>query len=196
MLLGSLLALNAVGCGDDKKKSAIDDYRPSKEVGGPDGGDNGGDNGSDSTGSVTGGTRVEVTDAPRCAADVANTPGIDCPGYVSCGGDLMSPHVCPTATHSCCVSGLPSEDTVNCYEGKTACRGPEARNPCDGPEDCTGGRVCCVTPPNAQVITECRAAADCDERSEGTVFCHTDADCPSGKLCAPPSIARWWGFCN
>lgn len=192
MGFGLVLFLGAASCADNAKPADDDPV----EDAGKDPVDSGTTGGSDGGKSTGGGPRKAVEDAPNCEGDNASTPGIDCADYVACGGTGDAPHVCPSKTHSCCVSGLPTQDTVNCFEGTSACQGPESKTPCDGPEDCSGGKVCCVTPPSTQVITECRPAADCDEPSEGTVFCHTDNDCPGGKSCAPPTIAGWWGFCS
>ncbi len=179
-VLGVAWLALASGCGDDKK---ADKEKPLAT-------DAGGDDAVDS------GTADDAGEVPTCADDVAMTPGIECKAFVACGGTLAEPQVCPRATHTCCVSGVPSKDTVNCHLGTSACTGSETVTPCDGPEDCGNGQVCCVSPISAQVTTECRAPDKCDDASEGIMFCHTDADCPGGKTCVPPTFASWWGFCS
>lgn len=160
-------------------------------------------NGGNSTGNNTGdddanggssnstGERMPVTDADNCAEDVATTPGIDCKGVVACGGTPAEPHACPLATHTCCVTGIPTAENVTCYTGKDSCEGSEGVTPCDGPEDCGDGDVCCVTLTPAP-RTACVPASDC----QGTVFCHTDDDCKAGQSCPESSISPFWGYCN
>lgn len=193
----------SASCGDSAKPKAddtpnddADAGKVEKDSGTSNGGNTGDDNNGKDNGGTTGSTRIAITDAPNCAGDDPTTPGSECDDVVTCGGSQDDPHACPLDTHTCCVSGPPAETTVNCYEGKAACKGIESTTPCDGSEDCGQGSICCVTPPGAVVITECRAFADCDEPSEGTIFCHSDADCPEGKACSSPETATWWGFCN
>lgn len=63
---------------------------------------------------------------------------------------------------------------------------------CDGPEDCTGGNVCCVVsglPP----VNECRPAAMCEgsgSLQEPLRICNTSADCPAGSGCCESATLR------
>jgi hypothetical protein len=190
-----VLLLAAVACGDDDNSDDgggnTGDGDNTGNSTGNNTGDDGGENTGNSTGNNTGERGDPVTDAENCADDVATTPGIDCKGYVACGGDVASPHACPTATHSCCAAGFPSEETVNCYEGKNACTADETITPCDGPDDCSDGEVCCVNI-GASASTECTPSADC----AGFSLCHTADDCDPGESCKAFSMAAFWSFCG
>jgi hypothetical protein len=99
-------------------------------------------------------------------------PSPPTPGEVQCG--FAASESCPVA-QGCC-GGLQATDTPMCL-GTTQCHGPQIR--CDGPEDCAGGMVCCVTQlgfNRAGDRIEC--AASCD-----FALCHSDADCPAGQVC-------------
>jgi hypothetical protein len=185
-----LVTVSVVGCGGDDKDNTGDNTGGNNTGNGTGNNTNGGD---DAGNSGNTGDRVQVTDAENCAEDDPVTPGIDCKGFVACGGDQASPHACPVATHSCCASDFPSEETVNCFEGRSACTPDETHTPCDGPEDCdTPGDVCCVKigPP---ATTVCTAATACDG---GFTLCHTADDCPPGGTCDAFSRAAFWSFCG
>lgn len=192
-----VLVLATSACGDDKKGKDVSTAKPEPDAGKtpePDGGESNGG----TTGETGGRKWVLDKDAPNCADDDLTTPGSECASIVSCGGTAAEPYACPLETHTCCGFDVPSAKSVHCYEGTG--RGCPERGipaPCDGPEDCENGDICCVTPPGEMLPkTLCRALAECDEVSEGTVFCHTDADCPAGKSCAPTDKAPFWAFCG
>lgn len=189
-----VLMLAASACGDDKKGKDVSTAKPEPDAGQtPDEPDAGG---GSTGGSTAGKIWKAVEDGPNCAEDDLSTPGSECPGVVSCGGTAAKPHACPLKTHTCCGYGIPSQANANCYEGD-ACKGLGAKAPCDGAEDCSNGDICCVTPPGERApMTLCRPLADCDEKSEGTIFCHTDADCPAGSSCGSGKDSPFWGFCE
>ncbi len=186
------LVLAASACGEGK--TGKDAGTPEPDAAEPDGSDAGGE----STGGATGGKKwIQIRNAPNCADDDLTTPGSECVNIASCGGNAATPHACPLDTHTCCGSGEPSQEHANCYEGTNACPGLGAPVPCDGPEDCQNDNICCVTPPGKVApMTECRPLADCDQKTEGSIFCHSDADCPEGTSCASNAKSPFWGFCG
>ncbi len=191
-----VLAIAGFSCGSDD--AVEDDGRPQIEPdanakGGMQNGAHGEEDAGSSGGSGgTAGARVALTNLSSCDDDDPSTPGSECPAEVACGGTADAPHACPSATHACCAAGFPSEDTVNCYEGASACMAQETQATCDGPEDC-GGEACCFTfAPTPKM--GCMPVADCDVA--GTILCHEDADCPIGKICEPHKNSPWWGYCG
>lgn len=125
--------------------------------------------------------------------------GNSCPGVVTCQ-DTSGPGTEVLA----CV--LRSEDgsTVNrcCIDfgphnscRPSACSLTQGEASCDGPEDCSGGRVCCrdTIGTGTSCQTSCGSAAN--------QLCHTDADCPGNTRCLSGTggalnTHKWWGFCR
>lgn len=134
-----------------------------------------------------GGGKAPVGDNPK-------TPGNDSAEATACSDSAS----CDYASHSCCVSGV---GKAQCVEGDTCPKGgliPPARTVCDGPEDCSGGKVCCVAVNANGAKNSCQNS--CSEVS-GLVgvwqLCHTDDDCPSDKnACAADDTFPFWGFCG
>lgn len=141
------------------------------------------DSGSPST-TDTGSTPVTET---------ASTPGTDAgstttetgtgtgeSGKVICGDKGL---VCD-ATTPCCISYSPiSGSTYAC--NKTCTGFGKVSVPCDGPEDCTGGMVCCFRFDGfTSASAKCEASTACKggTRNEA-VSCHTNADCGDGMTC-------------
>ncbi len=114
--------------------------------------------------------------------DKLDTPGNDCADAVGC---REAPE-CGLDTSSCCVPGF-DVDNVKCIDGLTCGEGI-SRASCDGPEDCAG-RACCVD----IVMGTAACVANC---GTNPALCHTDADCPSPKVCIPGGSFTWWGVCN
>jgi hypothetical protein len=148
------------------------------------GGSSGGTSGGETSGGGSGGTT-----AP--GDDVA-TPGDDRNTSVSCGGMLGAEIPCDLASESCCVTGFAS-DAATCHAGTACTAGTGNRAVCDGPEDCSGGQVCCVDIVNG--TTACINAATCPLTAPFQM-CHSDADCPAGQTCGSEATFKWWGYCS
>lgn len=151
-----------------------------------------GSTGTDNTGSngdADGGTTGVVDEA-----DDPSTPGNDSPEATACT-DTVS---CGYASQSCCVSGV---GDAECIDGNTCPAGgliPAARTVCDGPEDCDGGKVCCVAVNPTGATNSCEdSCADVSGLIGVWQLCHTDDDCPSDKgSCAADDTFPFWGFCG
>ena len=79
-----------------------------------------------------------------------------------------------------------------CVRGSSICAPYEPS--CDGPEDCTGEKACCVDPAlgkeyGPRATTDCSSRRRCLDRF-GAIACHTDEDCPSDMTCTDPSLAK------
>jgi hypothetical protein len=64
---------------------------------------------------------------------------------------------------------------------------------CDGPEDCTPQKACCLTPEWGRDFGP-KAASECTSQSScfahlGHLACHSDTDCPSDMRCGDSSLA-------
>ena len=112
---------------------------------------------------------VTLTAVPR--VDLPGTPGDDRDDRVTCPG-ASSSNCAP-----CCrrVNAAGSCDVTDAV----SCTGPNGASflRCDGPEDCSGGEVCCGSPGDDHV---CVDAADCNPRARA---CHGRADCPLADAC-------------
>jgi len=78
-----------------------------------------------------------------------------------------------------------------CIRGTSQCAPFQAV--CDGPEDCTTGKVCCVSPESGHEYghisaSQCASSAYCISRL-GHIACHTDEDCPKDMGCSDTSMA-------
>ncbi len=133
---------------------------------------------------------------PSDCKDDPATLGNDCPGVVTCTDAVDA---CSLATQNCCVKAYDAKK-VSCNEG-TACDGL-ASAACDGPEDCGGGQVCCisVTLKGAGADIDHRCVSDATQCSGGlitnSVMCHTDDDCESPKACQKIGNLPFWGSCK
>ncbi len=81
--------------------------------------------------------------------------------------------------------------TPDCIRGTSGCA-PFAAV-CDGPQDCTDGKVCCVSPESAQEYGT-KSASHCYSKSYcigrlAHIACHSDGDCPDGMTCSDRSLA-------
>lgn len=139
--------------------------------------------------------RVEALEGVECDDDDPTTPGSECAGMIACGGTTEAPFGCPSSTHSCCGVGFPSDETVTCYEGANRCLAEESDAPCDGPEDCPGAQICCVSP-LPDLVTHCAEDTGCNMAQGFSIFCHDDDDCPQGKSCIAVQSAPFWAFCG
>ena len=133
-----------------------------------------------------------------CTDSNKSTRGNTCPGVVTCGNAVEA---CSLTTQNCCVTDY-KPDAASCNEGST-CKGL-ASAACDGPEDCSGGQVCCISvslttsAPFAAIQHRC--VADASKCTGGglvnRLLCHTDAECAAGEGCEPIGNLPWWGICK
>lgn len=86
---------------------------------------------------------------------------------INCGG-----LTCDMNTQECCSDFVMGVLTLTC-ETQGAC--PGAVVTCDGPEDCSGGDVCCAQ----------QQGIECAPTCGGLVLCANQNDCPSGSMCCP-----------
>lgn len=91
---------------------------------------------------------------------------------------------CDPTSEVCCA-----EDPVQCMT-LAACEAllgvPVS---CDGPEDCSDGKRCCLMPDALHV-------ARCDDGAQGCMawLCHTDPDCNAGEACCWGGAINLWEF--
>ena len=110
------------------------------------------------------------------------------PGQVTCGTAT-----CNVPSQTCCTTLFPQGQSC----AATCSGGTSARGDCDGPEDCSGGELCCA--PSG--FSDLSMGTTC-ESSCGTRFrmCQTDADCPGGQSChtcePPMGMGNVVGLCN
>jgi len=84
----------------------------------------------------------------------------------------------------CCVSSPATQSTAgHCCE-VTACA--EVAFQCDGPEDCTGGQVCC----GIGYSTSCMEEGECFG-ANAFLLCRTNDDCRIGMQCIPAYPETW-----
>jgi hypothetical protein len=85
-------------------------------------------------------------------------------------GVLCAQALCSTQ-FGCCTGG--GGAAPSCMTSSTeACAGKILK--CDGPEDCTGGSICCVLNAGG---TACQTTTQCE--GDGTIACNGDNECPS-----------------
>ena len=83
------------------------------------------------------------------------------------------------------LCGVRAHVAPACRRGTSQCAPFAPR--CRAPTDCKKGQVCCVDPMLAReqgvgAAARCTTRATC-EASLGTLACHQDRDCPSGRAC-------------
>ena len=93
----------------------------------------------------------------------------------------------------CCVGLTPYNGSGTC-QAKAKCDNQNAATilECDGPEDCTGGKVCCgyfAWEKTRYLRVSCQAQADCKRDGPGNdgsyIFCHpNEKACPPGTKCS------------
>ena len=163
--------------------SAVLDFDESQlvDAGGGDGGRDGGFDGGDGGGG----------DARADAAQDGALTGPDAAVGVVCGATS-----CSLPDMECCLDLA----ATACLAVTDTCAGQVQR--CDGPEDCTGGDVCCAQVPNSFIL--CRpygmAASDCTGQLVGTngklVLCHHSTDCPADRAVCQECPAQGLRFCQ
>jgi hypothetical protein len=95
-------------------------------------------------------------------------------------GIACGPMACTATLELCCTadSGL----SGTCQNAKTGCGATAFQ--CDGPEDCEpANHECCIQ----GGLAACRQPGYCQSAQiNGTLMCHTNADCPPGQNCCSP----------
>ena len=132
-----------------------------------------------------------ATDSPADSAksDTAS-PGDTTPPPFDAAGVTCGSSTC-IGTQVCCVD--PGGPTFKCAD---SCSDGGVAINCDGPEDCTGGKVCCGTvdvgsgtPPTCPISTGAASCAatcttviptSCPDKGSARL-CHAAADCASDK---------------
>jgi hypothetical protein len=113
------------------------------------------------------------------AGDAGHDAALDAgPSAVACGASS-----CSVPAQECCLTS----PAPACLALTDTCAGQVQR--CDGPEDCTGGEVCCAQVPGSFIL--CRPygtqASDCTGILSGSsgeiVLCHHSSDCPDRGVC-------------
>ena len=124
---------------------------------------------------------VPAADTGTAPATDTGTGGSALAGKVNCGDKGL---VCTTASSPCCIAYNPiSGSAFSCT--KTCSGFGKISVPCDGPEDCGSGNVCCFRFDGSfSASAKCEASSACKggTRNEA-VSCHTNADCPSSMTC-------------
>lgn len=92
--------------------------------------------------------------------------GGECPNVVMC----TEQGLCDLERNLCCVT----QTSASCSPALN-CDGQQ-RIRCDGPEDCSQGKVCCAR----EGATSCLAASECT--GDAYRACHADSDC-DGRRC-------------
>jgi hypothetical protein len=112
------------------------------------------------------------------AAPVDTRPGNGAPGEVSCGAGVT----CNDSTGPCCPAATSMSRTALCTKN---CASPAVF--CDGPEDCTNGKICCSieSATTGFVSASCATASECVALSRR--ICHVDVDCLPGQRCDVPN---------
>jgi len=112
-------------------------------------------------------------------------------GQVKCGNGT-----CAVPASFCCVQFVSGGGlNPHCQTAGTQCIGPDVF--CDGPEDCSGGKICCSTPVGgSSLLVECRDPALCKDSSQRIICGNNPAVCPSGDLCVPNPVAPQYNYCQ
>jgi hypothetical protein len=176
------LGLPAMGCGDSHTGDDAGGIMLMDSGGGTDGGGGGTDGGGGGTDGGGGGTDSGVVGDDGGivlmdgggSTDGGGTVGIACMGMT-----------CDATTEQCCVTMSSGGAMGACIARDATCMGAVAD--CDGPEDCSGGDVCCARVGLGGASTTCEAAAMCTPGSFGPFeLCHAPADCTDDMdMCCP-----------
>lgn len=112
---------------------------------------------------------VEVTEYEGEAEDGVVCGDVTCDKSITCCVGLVAP-VCDGAGAGCGPLTIPV--------------------PCDGPEDCGDGQVCCATGTPPDLVVACADAPSC----AGTRLCATSADCSGGMVCCSAGVLNELGL--
>lgn len=157
----------------------------------------------------------DTPDKPLCLADVRRpylgycsadnddpaTQGHDGAGIVGCGDPDQDGvgTLCSLNDHVCCLS-RDDGNSAACTT-RARCGFSELSIACDGPEDCSGGEVCCFLPAGVDadggtVEAQSACAEDCASLGAGAVVrCHHASDCGDAGTCQVDPTSPWWGVC-
>jgi hypothetical protein len=112
---------------------------------------------------------------PPPPVDGGPSPGTDAgPGSIVCGATTCS------SGQICCATFTGGMVVQTCQSATATCMGG-ATLTCDGPEDCTGGQVCCGMRSPTGGTTACVDAAMCTFGR----LCHATTDCTGTDMCCP-----------
>jgi endonuclease/exonuclease/phosphatase family metal-dependent hydrolase len=121
-----------------------------------------------------------------------NSPGPFCP--FSTSPDAGPWIYCGRQTQECCQAA-PDAGLSQCLPQATTCALGGPTYQCDGPQDCTGGTLCCGLGTNPVPDAYCAGTYYAGYGFNGTVcaascgqqiwVCRSTADCPAGRTCAP-----------
>jgi hypothetical protein len=138
-------------------------------------------------------------------ADGGVVPGVYCPGA---GADGGSSTTCATG-QICCDTVKGSTPPSSCIAGGTTCPAttPKAGSSweCDGPQHCTGGKICCGLGAPAlrkgctyeEVYPALGTVCETSCSTSQYIVCEAAGDCPSGKTCTPiKSGSKQIGYCK
>jgi hypothetical protein len=178
VIVGSLLALLGVGCGDDASDEPAGAGAAGSDTGGVGGSDAGSSGASASGGSggsttmsgaggsagsggsaATGGAggaagSQEPTPPPEMPRELGPADGIYCESAFD-----PPPETCSVGSR-CCPNGLGSDREEVCIEGDQLCPACDTvtcgQLRCDGPEDCPSAQFCCYA-----MEGSCKDNADC-----------------------------------
>lgn len=171
------------------------------------GGAPGGGGGSSGTGGLCAGHCGEAYSPPgttcHCNSNCTMTKCCDdyaslCePKAVSCGFEQL----CQLAAGDYCCATKPATGTqwlMGCVTPSDQCYSVKIY--CNGPEDCTGGDVCCGTLNSTltQFTTmKCESAASCQYALGKRVMCYLNPSaCPSGYVCKPWNAPQLTAYCG
>jgi hypothetical protein len=98
----------------------------------------------------------------------------DCPNTNPTEGVPCGDATC-NAPEVCCVTFNGQSCTSNCNQGLALA--------CDGPEDCSGGDVCCGDIGMGGGGSECMPSGDCQTGMGSGRLCHSNTDCDTGETC-------------
>ena len=109
-------------------------------------------------------------------------PGTNIPEEGVYCGPGAQPDLCDIDQFCCVyvVAQCTANQDARCY----------FRQGCDGPEDCSGGDVCCAfrsDSPRPRYASACREVGDCVGENE-VITCNTPADCPPTQSCCAEAM--------
>ncbi|MCS6898557.1 MAG: hypothetical protein RMJ98_02350 [Myxococcales bacterium] len=116
-------------------------------------------------------------------------PGVE-PGVITCGPNLG----CDVEKDgTCCITIADfSGPKYSCTKGPCAGSFVNINQPCDGPEDCNDGQVCCAAA-SQQNGAGVQCTSECKPPANGQAFtlCHKDEDCTNGNTCQVCDIGQF-----
>jgi hypothetical protein len=115
-------------------------------------------------------------------------PGVEA-GVVTCGPSLG----CDVEKDgACCISvaGL-SGPEYSCKKGPCTGGFISIPQPCDGPEDCEGGQVCCGSASQQGGGVSCVSECKPPPNGQAYTLCHKDEDCGAGDSCQVCDVGQF-----